>query len=168
MNAGHTCPTRLAAAGIQCTPVLAINELTQETMEFAFEYRLKAAKHKITSGGRVDEKGEVVRNQQFGERGAFDAGVNGGNADEAVTVGVDQRGYELSDLAAGVGCHGLQHSDPCIDVVGLRCDGNTLGCQPAYDTAREPRLTRRRTRSVAPRIRAGGLARPPYRLVGIA
>jgi hypothetical protein len=39
MNAGHPRPTCLAAAGIQCTPVLAINELTQEAMEFAFEYR---------------------------------------------------------------------------------------------------------------------------------
>src|SRR3989442_439691 len=109
MKAGHACSACLAAAGVQGASVLAINELTQEAMEFAFEYSLKAAKHKITAGRCVDEKVQVVRNQQFGERGD--------NADEAVTVAVDQRGYELLALASdAMACS----SDPCIDVAALR------------------------------------------------
>ncbi len=34
MKAGHACSACLATAGIQCATVLAINELTQEAMEF--------------------------------------------------------------------------------------------------------------------------------------
>lgn len=55
-------------------------------MQITLEYGLQTTQHEIAPCGGVDEKTQVQRHQEFGERISVDARVNRSDPQEAVRV----------------------------------------------------------------------------------
>jgi hypothetical protein len=77
VEAGHAGSAAAAATGVEGAPGLTGDEVLQESIEGRLEHRLQTAEDEVTSGGGVDDKGQVVGYEVLGERVAFDAGKCG-------------------------------------------------------------------------------------------
>lgn len=90
MQTGHAGATAAAAAGVEGASPLALDEVLKEAMQGGLENRLETAEDEVAPRCRVDDEGQMMWEQIFGESVAFDASRGGETPDGAVGIGVNQ------------------------------------------------------------------------------
>src|SRR5436189_6454507 len=91
MQASNARPAATSTTGIEWASRFRVQEGVKETIEARLKYRLETTEHKIATRRRIDNHGQVVRDQILSQPVPLDASKRSKCPNRSVRIRVDER-----------------------------------------------------------------------------